>query len=189
MRDHRIDEVLEAMNPMPPAQLDQLETNLTQRSILDDVMAETSRRSFFGRLAELVDVEIQFARRAIFVGVVASAVLVVAAVATSQLRPQAIDPAAGGDSAALPTPAIDVQTPDTGQDPSATAVDETTKTPTELSGTDTTDDEPCTAEGDTLDDAKTAYSEKCSQPRVDCDPLGDGWTCSSEQIGDKLPEP
>ncbi len=32
-------------------------------------------------------------------------------------------------------------------------------------------------------DARAAYSHQCHVPRVDCDPVHRGWTCSSEQIG------
>lgn len=44
-------------------------------------------------------------------------------------------------------------------------------------------DEPCMAEGATVVEAREAYEDACSQPRVDCDQFDGGWRCSSEQIG------
>ncbi|MEM9616148.1 MAG: DUF1996 domain-containing protein [Actinomycetota bacterium] len=46
----------------------------------------------------------------------------------------------------------------------------------------TTPPGPCTASAQTLNQAKTAYSRACSEPRVDCDPIDGRWICSSERI-------
>lgn len=45
----------------------------------------------------------------------------------------------------------------------------------------------CTASAKTLALAKLAYANKCDQPRKDCDPSPEGYTCSSEQIGSASP--
>ncbi len=47
--------------------------------------------------------------------------------------------------------------------------------------------ERCQAAGSSLSSAKAAYSQNCRAPRIDCDPLGGRWVCSSEQIGSNSP--
>ncbi len=46
---------------------------------------------------------------------------------------------------------------------------------------------PCVAAGSSLGKAKAAYAGECSAPRVDCDPIGSGWQCSSSILGSKGP--
>ena len=52
-------------------------------------------------------------------------------------------------------------------------------------GGSTTVDGKCTASGSSLDDAKNKFNQQCADfiDTRDCDPIGNGWTCSSEQIG------
>lgn len=45
----------------------------------------------------------------------------------------------------------------------------------------------CEATGHNLDAAKQNYAHSCSQPRVDCDPDGHLWRCSSKQLGNAAP--
>ncbi len=45
----------------------------------------------------------------------------------------------------------------------------------------------CEASGNSLGSARQAYANRCSQPRIDCDPLGGKWVCSSQQIGHSSP--
>ena len=45
----------------------------------------------------------------------------------------------------------------------------------------------CTASGGSLGAAKAAYAAACTVPRVDCDPIGGAWTCSSARIGVRAP--
>ena len=45
----------------------------------------------------------------------------------------------------------------------------------------------CVARGGTLADARRAYADSCTLPRIDCDPLDGGWTCSSRRIGRGAP--
>lgn len=45
----------------------------------------------------------------------------------------------------------------------------------------------CVTPAKTLAAAKAAYAETCSAPRIDCDPRGGMWYCSSEQIGTNSP--
>lgn len=45
----------------------------------------------------------------------------------------------------------------------------------------------CTATGATLADAREAFQEQCNSQPLDCDPVGNQWMCSSEQIGDYAP--
>ncbi len=40
----------------------------------------------------------------------------------------------------------------------------------------------CTATGSTINIAKQNYGQQCALPRVDCDPIGGEWVCSSEVI-------
>ena len=40
----------------------------------------------------------------------------------------------------------------------------------------------CTASGSDIEAAKQNYAQQCSLPRLDCDPVGDEWVCSSEVI-------
>lgn len=40
----------------------------------------------------------------------------------------------------------------------------------------------CIAQGDSRTQAVSAYAAQCSVPRVDCDPIGSVWYCSSETI-------
>lgn len=47
--------------------------------------------------------------------------------------------------------------------------------------------EECRASGVTLGEARTAYANTCSQPRLDCDPIDGQWICSNLQIGDASP--
>ncbi|MEM9612961.1 MAG: hypothetical protein AAF962_01290 [Actinomycetota bacterium] len=47
--------------------------------------------------------------------------------------------------------------------------------------------EECFTSGASIGEAKTAYAANCSQPRVDCDPMGGTWYCSSRVIGAKAP--
>lgn len=54
-------------------------------------------------------------------------------------------------------------------------------------GTEPPSSTACTAFAETLASAKLAYAHSCSLPRVDCDPMNDGWLCSSEQIGSGRP--
>ncbi len=51
------------------------------------------------------------------------------------------------------------------------------------------DPEPtvCTATAATLAQARAAYADTCDVPRVDCDPVDAGWTCSSGVIGASAP--
>ncbi|MEM9563214.1 MAG: hypothetical protein AAGA93_11375 [Actinomycetota bacterium] len=49
--------------------------------------------------------------------------------------------------------------------------------------------EECRASGPTLNSAKQAYAEECSQPRLDCDPIDGEWICSNLQIGRAAPNP
>ncbi len=39
----------------------------------------------------------------------------------------------------------------------------------------------------TLAQARIAYAHQCHLPRIDCDPVAGGWTCSSRQIGNASP--
>lgn len=45
----------------------------------------------------------------------------------------------------------------------------------------------CTAIANSLSEARQAYSQQCDVLRVDCDPVGNGWMCSSHVIGDNSP--
>lgn len=45
----------------------------------------------------------------------------------------------------------------------------------------------CTGEGASWQGAVNEYEDNCSTPRRDCDPVGNGWLCSSEQIGADAP--
>ncbi len=58
---------------------------------------------------------------------------------------------------------------------------------TAVAGPRMTESGACQASGSTLREARAAYSSQCQAPRADCDPVGDGWTCSSERIGDSEP--
>ena len=50
------------------------------------------------------------------------------------------------------------------------------------------DDAACTARAATLSAAKQAYAQACAPiPRRDCDPVGNGWTCSSVALGNAAP--
>lgn len=40
----------------------------------------------------------------------------------------------------------------------------------------------CSASGSDIEIAKQNYAQQCALPRVDCDPVGDQWVCSSEVI-------
>jgi len=44
----------------------------------------------------------------------------------------------------------------------------------------------CTAEGQSLSEAQNNYSAQCLAPRVDCDPIGSLWICSSEIISETI---
>ncbi len=57
----------------------------------------------------------------------------------------------------------------------------------ELADSTGQDDTACEVEGDTLTSAREAYSEQCTQPRLDCDPIDGAWLCSSQQIGSSRP--
>ncbi|MEL6981648.1 MAG: hypothetical protein AAFO29_04410 [Actinomycetota bacterium] len=67
---------------------------------------------------------------------------------------------------------------------SSTTSPSTTSPPTTL-----VSDDACVGYGNNLEDAKATYARECDEPRVDCDPVGDKWMCSSEQIGDFNPNP
>lgn len=46
----------------------------------------------------------------------------------------------------------------------------------------------CVSAGSSLQAAKDSYAQRCSLPRVDCDPIGGGtWKCASYQIGHAAP--
>jgi hypothetical protein len=45
----------------------------------------------------------------------------------------------------------------------------------------------CVAIGSNLTLAITAYEASCMAPRVDCDPIADGWSCSSGVLGSSAP--
>ena len=45
----------------------------------------------------------------------------------------------------------------------------------------------CTVQAPTLSEARRAYAARCELPRLDCDPLGAQWTCSSHRIGSAAP--
>ena len=51
----------------------------------------------------------------------------------------------------------------------------------------TPDPTVCSATASTLSEARSAYADSCTLPRADCDPVQNGWTCSSEQIGSNSP--
>ena len=51
----------------------------------------------------------------------------------------------------------------------------------------TPDPSVCSATASTLAQARAAYADSCTLPRADCDPVQNGWTCSSEQIGAGAP--
>jgi len=40
----------------------------------------------------------------------------------------------------------------------------------------------CIAQGSSLTEARDAYNAQCSAPRVDCDPIGSTWFCSSDTL-------
>lgn len=44
-------------------------------------------------------------------------------------------------------------------------------------------DGACSANGTSLEIAKQNFAQQCSVPRIDCDPVGDQWVCSSVAIG------
>lgn len=46
----------------------------------------------------------------------------------------------------------------------------------------------CATAGASLGEARSAYAANCSLPRVDCDPVGGTWYCSSRVIGSKAPK-
>lgn len=45
----------------------------------------------------------------------------------------------------------------------------------------------CTATGSSLNLAITAYEASCMAPRIDCDPIAGGWSCSSGVLGVNAP--
>lgn len=47
--------------------------------------------------------------------------------------------------------------------------------------------EECFTSGATLSEARNAYAEDCTLPRVDCDPIDGVWFCSSRVVGDQAP--
>ncbi len=47
--------------------------------------------------------------------------------------------------------------------------------------------EECASAGASLEEARSSYSEDCSLPRIDCDPIDGVWYCSSRVIGDAAP--
>jgi len=40
----------------------------------------------------------------------------------------------------------------------------------------------CLVQGETLTEARNAYAAQCTAPRVDCDPIGSSWFCSSQTL-------
>jgi len=46
----------------------------------------------------------------------------------------------------------------------------------------TTSPNACSARGESLNAAKAAYAAMCKLPRLDCDPIGSEWICSSENL-------
>ncbi len=51
------------------------------------------------------------------------------------------------------------------------------------------DDYPdeCYTSGPTLSEARDAYADTCTLPRVDCDPIDEVWFCSSRVVGERAP--